>query len=88
MKRHSIITTVFTLVVVLSTEAAYAEDPSFYVKKDTWQETMRASRETLLKEEQAHAGAVIRFCEVSSLGCHLVQVRIRGCTHLWKVPIE
>ncbi len=40
------------LAVLASGERALAADPAFYVKQDTWQQTMAASREALLKWER------------------------------------
>jgi hypothetical protein len=44
------------LIVVLTCSAAMAEDPAYYVKKGTWQETMRASRQALIGFEDKRAG--------------------------------
>ncbi|MCD6303653.1 MAG: hypothetical protein J7M21_01675, partial [Planctomycetes bacterium] len=43
---------------VLVVCAAAAAEPPYYVKKDTWQETMRASREALARWEADQAGKV------------------------------
>ena len=37
------------LAVLVLTSMLYASDPSYYIKKSTWVETMRASREALLR---------------------------------------
>ncbi|MHC4214491.1 MAG: LamG-like jellyroll fold domain-containing protein, partial [Planctomycetota bacterium] len=54
------ITTLFTgfIFVASLTAPALAQDPSFYIKKDTWQDTMRASTEALMAEEEAKGGGV------------------------------
>ena len=36
------------LALVLFSSALFADDPSYYVKKSTWHETMRESREALM----------------------------------------
>jgi len=43
----------FLLLTFLIVPNVFAEDPSFYVKKGTWQDTMLASREALMKAENA-----------------------------------
>lgn len=48
----------FLLLTFLIVSNVLAEDASFYVKKDTWQETVLASREALMKEEKAQGGGV------------------------------
>ncbi|MHC4617772.1 MAG: glycoside hydrolase family 127 protein [Planctomycetota bacterium] len=42
----------FVLAGILVCPAAWAMDPSYYVKKATWQETMRAARQTLTEFEE------------------------------------
>ncbi|MHC4575532.1 MAG: hypothetical protein ACYS76_15645, partial [Planctomycetota bacterium] len=42
----------FVLAGILVCSAAWAIDPSYYVKKATWQETMRAARQTLVEFEE------------------------------------
>ncbi|HUT31047.1 MAG TPA: beta-L-arabinofuranosidase domain-containing protein [Sedimentisphaerales bacterium] len=44
------------LGVILMCSAALAGDPEYYVKKGTWQETMRASRQALIEFEAKEAG--------------------------------
>jgi hypothetical protein len=53
----SVLITGFLFALSLSAPA-FAQDPSFYVKKDTWQDTMRASTEALMAEEKAAGGGV------------------------------
>jgi DUF1680 family protein len=45
----------FILVVILAISTALGADPSYYVKRATWQETMRASRNALLEFEAQEA---------------------------------
>ena len=52
-KMHGVVLVVNFIFAVSLAAPAFAQDPSFYVKKDTWQETMRASRESLMAEEKA-----------------------------------
>ncbi len=47
-----------SVAFLASSAAGAADDPSHYVKKDTWQETVLASREALMKEEKARGGGV------------------------------
>jgi hypothetical protein len=47
-------------VIVLTAPVAFAADPPYYVKQDTWHETILASREALTKAE-ATPGGVVRF---------------------------
>jgi hypothetical protein len=42
----------FVLAGILVCPAAWAMDPSYYVKKATWQETMRSARQTLVEFEE------------------------------------
>jgi len=56
-KRERIVIS-FLLLTFLIVSNVLAEDASFYVKKDTWQETVLASREALMKEEKAQGGGV------------------------------
>jgi hypothetical protein len=52
-------TIAIVMLIILLTAPAFAkDDPSFYVKKDTWPDTMRASRKTLMAEEKAKGGGV------------------------------
>jgi len=53
---RNIISMIVLTITIAST--CFAQDPSFYVKKDTWPETMRASREALIAEEKARGGGV------------------------------
>ena len=55
---HSVVLVADFVLTVSLAAAAFAQDPSFYVKKDTWQDTMRASREALMAEEKAKGGGV------------------------------
>jgi len=45
-------------VAVLAGTSTFAADPSYYVKKSTWHDTVLASREALMKEEKARGGGV------------------------------
>jgi len=44
------------VVAIAATGVAQADAPSYYAKKDTWQATLRASREALLRDEAEQAG--------------------------------
>jgi hypothetical protein len=57
-KMHGVVSVAGFILAVSLAAPAFAQDPSFYVKKDTWQETMRASRELLMVEEKAKGGGV------------------------------
>ncbi|MHC4062764.1 MAG: hypothetical protein ACYSR6_14370 [Planctomycetota bacterium] len=54
------------LAVILACSAALGADPAYYVKKDTWQETMLASRQALTEFEEKEAGE--RVDRVKELG--------------------
>ena len=43
-----------SLIVILLASAGFAADPAYYQRKDTWQETVRASRPALLAWEIQH----------------------------------
>ena len=43
-----------SLIVTVVTSSVFAADPSYYQLKDTWQETLRASRDALLAWEIQH----------------------------------
>jgi hypothetical protein len=60
MKKYFGFIITITITAVLAVSPAFAQDPSFYVKKDTWPETMLASREELIKAEET-PGGVERF---------------------------
>jgi hypothetical protein len=49
----SIFMVLFTIVL-----NCFAQDPGFYVKKDSWQETVFASREALMQQEKARGGGI------------------------------
>ncbi|MHC4260075.1 MAG: hypothetical protein ACYSTF_06670, partial [Planctomycetota bacterium] len=59
----------FILASVLAGSAVFAERPAYYVKKGTWQETMRASREELLKFEVQEASRQVS--KLKELGIQL-----------------
>ncbi|MHC4344014.1 MAG: glycoside hydrolase family 127 protein [Planctomycetota bacterium] len=50
MKRQSL--TLSVLGVIVACSVGLAEDPAYYVKKGTWQETMRLSRQALIEFEE------------------------------------
>jgi len=55
-KRIAQLIRTFVPFVALISSAALAVDPAYYVKKDTWQETMLASREALMQQARAMGG--------------------------------
>jgi alpha-galactosidase len=48
------------LGLILFSGALFADDPSYYVRKSTWNETLRASREALMKLRGADAASAQR----------------------------
>ncbi|NQT50636.1 NPCBM/NEW2 domain-containing protein, partial [bacterium] len=77
---------------------ALAGAPTFYVRKDTWQQTLLASREALLKVEQARLATakepvnsdakgfrptVVRNQTARSRAGRTIKVRVRGLQVLW-----
>ncbi|MHC5073495.1 MAG: hypothetical protein ACYTFE_01565, partial [Planctomycetota bacterium] len=49
---------VIILLAASITSVCFAADASYYIKKDTWQETVMASREAQMKEAKAKGGGV------------------------------
>ena len=43
------------IIAVTGLSGVAADDPVYYVKRDTWQETLRVSREALVKYEAEEA---------------------------------
>ncbi|MHC4457501.1 MAG: hypothetical protein ACYS0I_10500 [Planctomycetota bacterium] len=53
MERRMALVLISFTVVILSALSCYAEDPSFYVKKDTWQDTVLESRQAQMTDERS-----------------------------------
>ena len=66
MKRYKLFHLILALCI--STGVLMAEDPSYYVKKATWHETMRASREALMKLRAADPSARAQLGQWYAIG--------------------
>jgi len=86
------------MCLLFASIAASAADPSFYVRRSTWEETMRASREALMQQEaQRKAALEARVAADPALGRfapleeavnfgdepRLVRVRVAGLKELY-----
>ena len=78
-KMHGVVLVADFILAVSLAAAAFAQDPSFYVKKDTWQKTMRASTEALMAEEEAKGGGVtVDFAQEDFTVATWVRTKVGG----------